>query len=112
MPDPLVFLSTPVGGRAAGLFETLMSAVIRNSESRTRKQDLESHRVNQVSFEEGALADVAPDHLLGFVPGVLHDVAFVGAGRRRGRETGTERCTSLTGDLEILFDWRTPALPI
>ena len=39
----------------------------------------ESQRLNQVPFEEGALADVASDHLLRLVPGMLHDVALVGA---------------------------------
>jgi hypothetical protein len=51
----------------------------------------ESQRLNQVPFEEGALADVAPDHLLQLVPGMLHDVALVGPGRRgRGREPGAK----------------------
>jgi len=48
----------------------------------------ESQRLNQVPFEEGALADVASDHLLRLVPGMLHDVALVGPGR--GREPGAK----------------------
>ena len=48
----------------------------------------ESQRLNQVPFEEGALADVAPDHLLRLVPRMLQDVALVGRGR--GREPGAK----------------------
>jgi hypothetical protein len=64
---------------------------IRNSES----QPSETQCIHQISFEEGALADVAPHHLLRFVPRVLHDVALVGPGRRGGgRESGAQRVSA------------------